>query len=150
MFAVSSSASLSSMGKVSSSTMEVVADVRMNMNVWSGWLRWNTTVVSSGVSMAPSARAGLSSSPLLIDPSSTEEPFGSAISMLRWKENSTSEEVSSSPLENVAPCGSLQVMVFGSSYLQDSARSGSGAEPFGGTVISCWNMLYWRFHEPKS
>ena len=94
MFAVSSSASLSSTGKVSSSTIDVVADVRICMNVWSGWLRWKTTVVSSGVSIAPSARAGLSVSPLLIEPSSTDEPLGSAISMLRWNENSTSEEVS--------------------------------------------------------
>ena len=115
MFSMSSSASLSSMGNVSSSTIEDVAEVRICMNVWSGWFRWNTTVVSSGVSMAPSARAGLSVSPLLIEPSRTEEPLGSAISMLRWNENSTSEEVSSSPLENVAPSGSVQVMVCGSS-----------------------------------
>ena len=86
------------------------------MKVWSGWFRWKTTVRSSGVSMAPSARApGLSVSPLLIEPSSTEEPLGSAISMLRWNENSTSEEVSSSPLENVAPSVSVQVIVVGSS-----------------------------------
>ena len=50
---------------------------------------------------------GSSASPLLIEPSSTEEPLGSAISMLRWNENSTSEEVSSSPLENVAPSRQL-------------------------------------------
>ncbi len=120
------------------------------MNVWSGWFRWKITVVSSGVSMAPSARPGLSVSPLPIEPSSTEEPLGSAISMLRWNENSTSEDVSSSPLENVAPSGSVQVIVCGSSYSQDSARSGSGSEPLAGTVISCWKMLYWMFHEPKS
>ena len=93
---------------------------------------------------------GFSVSPLLIEPSSTAEPLGSAISMLRWNENSTSEEVSSSPLENVAPSGSLQVIVCGSSYSHDSARSGSGSVPLAGTVISCWKMLYWMFHEPKS
>ena len=115
MFSMSSSASLSSAGKVSSSTMELLAEVMTCMNVWSGWFRWNTTVVSSGVSMAPSARPGLSASPLLIEPSSTEAPLGSAISMLRWNENSTSDDVRSSPLENFAPSVSLQVMVCGSS-----------------------------------
>ena len=93
----------------------------------------------------------MSVSSLLIEPSSTEEPLGSAISMLRWKENSTSEEVSSSPLENVMPSSvSVQVMVCGSSYAQDSAASGPARCRWPGTVISRWKMLYCMFHEPKS
>src|SRR3712207_7191408 len=52
-------------------------------------LRWKTTVRSSGVSIAPSASVGFSSSPLLMLPSSTDEPLGSAISMLRLSEKST-------------------------------------------------------------
>ena len=85
------------------------------MKVWSGWLRWKITVVSSGVSMAPSARAWFSASPLLIEPSSTEEPLGSLISRLRLIENTTSEDVSSCPLEKVRPSLSVQVIVCGSS-----------------------------------
>ncbi len=63
---MASSAISSSAGNVSSSTIEVVAVDSSLRNVVSAALRWKTTVRSSGVSIAPSARVGVSSAPSLM------------------------------------------------------------------------------------
>lgn len=143
-----SSSSRLSAGKVSSSTMEAVALERILRNVRSGWLRLKTTVWSSGVSTAPSARASRSGS--LIAPSSTAEPLGSAICRLRSSEKRTSEEVSSLPLEKVRPSRRVQVMVCGSSYSHDSAASPTGSDSPAGIAISCSKREYCMFQEPMS
>ena len=75
--------------------------------------------------------------PLLMLPSRIEEPFGSAISMLRSKVNFTSDDVRSLPLENFRPSCSVQVRVCGSSYLHYSAASPTGSSPSRGSVTSC-------------
>ena len=76
--------------------------------------------------------------------------MGSAISMLRLSENSTSDDVSSLPLENFRPSRSVQVIVCGSSYAHDSAASLTGSSAPAGIVSSCSKTLYWTFQEPKS
>ena len=146
----SSSPTISSAGKVSSSTIEVVAVESSLRNVVSAALRWKTTVRSSGVSIASSRMTCGSESGSMSWPSSTEEPFGSAIAMLRSNEYFTSEEVSSLPLENVSPSFSVQVIVFGSSYSHDSAASPTGSLSPAGIAISRWKIAYCMFHEPKS
>ena len=150
MFAMSSSASLSSIGKVSSSTIEVVADVRIFMNVWSGMVevedhrrvvgRLDGAVGQGrvvGVTVADRAeqhRGAVGVGDL--DVALEREQHVRGGELVAVGERGT--------------LGSVQVMVCGSSYAHDSARSGSGSEPLAGTVISCWKMLYWMFHEPKS
>ncbi len=111
--------------------------LRTLVKVRSGLLRLKTTVVSSGVSMAPSAIVGFFASGSMIEPSSDEAPLGSAIAMLRSKENFTSEDVSALPLENVLSARRMQVTVCGSSYSHDSAASATGVSPPAGIASSC-------------
>src|ERR687898_3480242 len=80
-----------SFGKSVESTIANDATVRTNGQVASGFLRWNTTVLSSGAST------------LFMLARSDEAPFGSAISTLRSKENFTSSAVRSSPSQNLKP-----------------------------------------------
>src|SRR5690606_29647296 len=96
-------------GKTSSSTIDVDEWVSTNWNVVSGRLRLNFTVLSSGVSM------------FFRLASSVEAPFGSAIFKLRSNEYFTSDDVSSSPLENFRPSRNVQTKVFGFVYSHDSA-----------------------------
>lgn len=92
--------------------MDAAAVVSTLTKVVSGLFRWKVTVASSGVSMAPAFMPGLFSSPLPMEASRTDAPFGSAILRLRSKLNFTSEEVREWPLENFSPGRSLQVRVF--------------------------------------
>ncbi len=96
--------------------------------VASGSLSLKTTVLGSGASM------------LFMFASSEEAPFGSAISMLRSKENTTSSAVSGEPSENSSPSRIVhsKVVLLLSVKSQDSAASGTASFPPGGTVIRFW------------
>ena len=123
----SSSDSSLSAGKTSSSTMPAAGVVSTYWNVWSGVLRWKTTVASSGVSTEST------------EPSSEDTALtGSAIAMLRSMLNFTSDEVRGSPLEKVRPEFSVHVNVFGSVYVHFLAASPWGVVVFGGMVNGVW------------
>ena len=98
----------------SSSTIAPGKLVRMNGKTWSlSVFSLKTTVVSSGVSTLSRLYRRL------------DAPFGSAIFMLRSKENFTSELVRSWPLDHFRPDGSLTVYSLGAVNSADSARSGT-------------------------
>src|SRR5579875_1097549 len=98
-----------------------------NGHVWSfGFFSVNTTV------------SGPCAATLFMLPISDAGPFGLLIVRIRWKEKTTSAEVSGSPLENLRFGFSLQVYVDGVVNEQDCAASGCGALAPAGTLMRNW------------
>lgn len=108
--------------------------------VASGVLRWNRTVLSSGVSMEA------------IDASMTAGPLSSLIFSVRSKENLTSFEVRLSPLLNFRPPRRVHLYTLLSlpSNPQDCAASGSGVVPPLGKLSRDWKTLLKSSQEPGS
>ena len=92
----------------------------------SGSLRLKTTVSLSGASM------------LFMFASSEEAPFGSAMSMLRSNENTTSSASTVEPSVKTFPCRILHSKVVSSLKSHDSAASGCGFVSPGGNCTRFW------------